>query len=228
MKLSNIVKILHIGAIALVMTGCGGGSSSGGGGSTTQPPSDQAPIVVTSPFDTVQELHDGETISVGVYNGIGVNYYDLILPEFGNIQIDIHGSFADVVLYDENMNQLKNTYWGYHKLDAGTYLLKVKYYGYPLTINSNILYNQSNLPVIASGTYTETAKRARKFYKMILPSDGNIDIDIHGSFADVVLYDINLNKLEDTYWGSHKLEAGTYILGVKYDGQPLTIKSNVF
>ncbi len=58
MKLTNITKLIGIGVIALVLTGCGGGgsSSTGGGNNTgsTQPP------VASSPFDNITNFYRRE------------------------------------------------------------------------------------------------------------------------------------------------------------------------
>ncbi len=227
--MKKLTTILLAGVATLAFTACGGGGGSSDG-STTPPPTETPDLpIVSSPFDTVTELHDGERISAGIFQSSGINYYDLIMSKNGNISIDMHGyRGVYVTLYDENLNLIQDNYWGNFKLNQGNYILKVGYDTFPITLNSNALYDQNKLPIIESGTYTGTTERARKYYKLVMPSDGNIDIDIHGSFVDVTLYDINLNPLETSYWGYHELQAGTYVLGVKYDGQAMTIKSNVF
>ena len=149
MKLTNIGKILSIGAIALVMTGCGGGSGGGStpdnGGSTQPPATDPQPPVASSPFDVVQELYDGEQLtSVGSYTGTGLNYYDLTIPSDGNLVIetsyDGRGSSQSVKLYDRNLNLIKDSFSDGEpfSIDAGDYILSFDYNdGGTITLNSN-------------------------------------------------------------------------------------------
>ena len=126
MKLKNISKILSIGAIAFIMTGCGGGSSSSGG--DTPPPSTPPPSEVNSPFDYVSE-YDGVSLRAGTYD-VGPDgttlYFDLIMPNAGNLLLDDHRTSPS--LYDENLNPIEYRAVAasgyYYNLNAGSYIVK--------------------------------------------------------------------------------------------------------
>ena len=196
---------------------CGG--SSGGG--------DNPPVSPSSPFDTVQNAVDGERIYAGIYTGDGINYYDLVMPSSGNLVISAIGAYT-ASLYDENLNLIKGYFYPSEPtaLKAGKYILQVNYdKRSTISINSNALYDQNQLPEITSGTYSGIGA---KFYKLNMATDGNILLGVAGAYK-AAIYDTNLNLIQNYFRTSEStaLKAGTYILKFDYNYvNSITVKVN--
>jgi len=107
----------------------------------TPPTPPTTPIEETqSPFSKVQEVYDGDTVSVGTYIGNGINYYDVNMPEKGNLVLDKEG-VSGIYLYDKNLNLIGHYYVStVVDLDAGNYIVKFDHYDskYTFTLNSNV------------------------------------------------------------------------------------------
>ena len=233
MKLKSIGKVLGIATIAFVIAGCGGGSTGGSGSdgappqSSTEPPITEQPS--STPFQEIQNVNDGDLLSVGTYFGYATNYYDFHMPKKGNLVIRTN---SGAYLYDENLNEIETPYEARTiQLEAGDYIIKTDHgttgYTYTLTLNSNVLYNQYDLPLISNGTQSD---KNVQYYRINMPKKGNLLID---SNSALYMYDMDLNFLGRYSHKTIELESGDYVIGFDHEGPPVhtytfSLQSNVW
>ncbi len=138
MKLSNIVKILHIGAIALVMTGCGGDSTS------------SEPITSTEIIEEDLRGANGNRVlqSGKTYTAVDGETFNLHINQNGNLMFAV--TECEFKLYDINYNPYDLNIAGYstnniynhsYSLAAGDYYVNVvncRYTG-SISLQSNVV-----------------------------------------------------------------------------------------
>ena len=96
-----------------------------------------------SPFQEIQEVHDDDTITIGTFEGVDINYYNFKMPKAGNIVTD--SVDTSLYLYDMDLNPISSS--SYHRsingnlaLEKGNYIIKANHYknGSSFTLNSNV------------------------------------------------------------------------------------------
>lgn len=168
------------------------------------------PIFIYSPF--LDSNPNYPTLTNGNYNPTITTLYTLIMPESGNIDVDLSNYKQQAVtIYDSTMKLIKSTinYKKTNNLDAGTYIVKINGEGgisEYATIYSPILDTNNNLSSLSNGNYNPLLTT---YYYFNMPENGNIDI----SDGSIVIYDLNMQIVNSVLANNTiNLNAGSYIV----------------
>ena len=249
MKINSLIKIGLSNILIIGLIGCGEATIEDAEDTTsstmienvddtTYPVNQGDTNQNTSPFLKVKEVYDGETLSVGTFSGNDINYYKLEMPKAGNLVTD---STKNIYLYDKDLNPLNllyshtNSINGTISLNTGSYIIKFNHdrgnYKKTFTLNSNVLFNQNNLPKISKGKHIGSGIQ---YYLIEITKAGNLVSD---STKNIYLYDKDLNPLNLLYShtnsinGTISLNTGSYIIKFNHDRgnykKTFTLNSNV-
>ena len=194
-------------------------------------------------INTHNTLNSYEDLKNGFYTGANEQskYYHLRMKEGGRLLYS-KLSRTDLYIYDKNFNLIKNWDQPIGYLNAGDYIVKIKFGGYYTYDNGYITFYSDKLSdgeiplnILANKSYPVKAAET-SIYKLNVLAAGNVSFDFNG-WTEVYIYNNQLENITKVYsnWdyhlqkGTYAMEAGEYYVTVKNDNTSGTLKilSNV-
>ena len=148
------------------------------------------------------------------------HYYDLTLPENGNVFLSVAGDRGGSAIYDKALNFVANITSEPLYLAAGSYIVHAAYSSKNLAaLNACIPQTAvaGDIAELDDGTYVGSTWD--QYYRLSMYSDGNVFLNVFGDSGASAIYDENLDYVVDITSGPIFLGAGSYLVHVNYSSK---------